>query len=805
MKRKIALLLSILLVFGCFMSSVDFDTNQTVTEAASGDIDYYLDMSQLEGYATVSAYGLDTVTGGGNAPIKVVTTSGDFQNAVSGDTPAVVVVSGEITCMTSGGSAINIGSNKTIVGIDENAKLVGGINISGESNIIVSNLIMKGCLKQSRTPDDVINVQNGSHHIWFNHLDISDGGDGNLDIKQGSDYITVSWCKFYYTDKSHDHRLSCLIGSGAGDHDDTDYNRLHITYHHNWFDDYVSARMPRIMYGRGHVYNNYYTAEGNDFCIGVDCYGAALIENNYFYKVNNPHQFMYDTNQMPCTITARGNEYDQTSGQQDNGPAPNKLGYVEAMDVMPYAYWLDEAEDIPTIVSEYAGTVAHDPDATPHPTAAPTPDVGPTPVPTARPTVSPSPEPEKSVNDNPFTYVDSEKGKAVLFNGQNSDGTNGFLEIKNPFAGLDLSETPSFNGVNPVWTKGINISYWQYIPSGTDEAVAFSFNGTHRAIRDVDWIWYSERKEVGYTNRFEDNGGTFSLVREGDVLSGLQLSTYGSFAFSEDEMTSWQLNPYSGEYAMVMNLQDKNYFYYNANTSGSTTALVKKRGEWHHVSYNITNDNVIMYVDGLKIGTSYYNYWGSSIKDKGQFGSGQAFNLGTGWAEARRYSSDSPMYSHGITLLDFISLENTVFTIGGKAALRAGIGPADFTTPDGIMLADIKCYAETLEVSEIKSIMNSEDIEPEELPLDDADVPVETETPEPTNSADVPDYLLGDVNDDTNINATDALMVLKHAAKIEILEGDALFAGDVTDDSKLDATDALDILKYAAHIIDSFK
>ena len=796
MKKRFAVILSLIIAFGCIMPSVNF-SNNTVTEAASNDISRYLDMSQLEGYATVSAYGTDTVTGGGNASIQVVTTTNEFINAVSGDAPAVVVVSGEIKAITSGGSAVNIGSNTTIVGIDENAKLTGGINISGESNIIVSNLIMKGCLKQSRTPDDVINVENGSYHIWFNHLDISDGGDGNLDIKSGADYITVSWCKFYYTDSSHDHRLSCLIGSGAGDHDDTDYNRLHITYHHNWFADYVAQRMPRVMYGRGHIYNNYYTAEGNDYCIGVDCYGAALIENNYFYKVNNPHQFMYETNQMPCTITARGNEYDQTKGEQANGPAPNKLGYVDAMDVMPYSYWLDEAKDVPEIVTAYAGPVAYDPEATPHPTAAPTPDVGPTAVPTARPTVSPSPEPTKSVNDNPFTYVDSEKGEAILFNGQNSDGTNGYLELKNPFAGLELSETPTYSGVYPVWTKGINISYWQYIPEGTDEAVALSFNGTHRAIRDVDWIWYSEKKEVGYTNRFEDNGGTFSLVREADVLSGLQLSTYGSFAFSEDEMTSWQLNPYSGEYAMTMNIQDKNYLYYNANTSGTATDLVKKQGKWHHVSYNITNDNIIMYVDGVKIGTGYYNYWGNSIK---AHCSGQAFNLGTGWAEARRYSSDSPMYSHGITLLDFISLENTVLTIGGKAALRAGVGPADFKTYEGIKIADIKCFAQNLQDSEIKSIMKGESITPEELPLKEIDNPVVTETPLPTDS-----YLLGDVNKDGNINAEDALLVLKYAAKIEELDKDALLAGDVTKDNSVDALDALDILKYAAHIIESFK
>lgn len=804
MKRKIAICLSIIMLAVSIMTASQ-PWKTAVTEAASDyDINDFLDMSQLEGYATVSANGLDTVTGGGDATPQVVTTTSQFENAVSGNTPAVILVSGNIRCITSGGSAINIGSNKTIVGYDENAVLEGGINISGQSNIIVSNITMKGCLNQSRTPDDVINVENGSHHIWFNHLDISDGGDGNLDIKQGSDYITVSWCKFYYTDASHDHRLSCLIGSGAGDHDDTDYNRLHITYHHNWFDELVAQRMPRVMYGRGHVYNNYYTSEGNDYCIGVDCYGAALIENNYFYKVNNPHQFMYDTNLMPCSITSRGNIYDQTKGKQDNGAAPNKLGYIDPMDVMPYAYWLDEAEDVPEIVKTYAGPQINDPDATPHPTAAPTPVADPTPVPTARPAVTPSPAPKVSVNDNPFTYVEDEDfGTTIQFNGQNSDGTNGYMEIANPFVGKDFYETPTYSGNYPVWKNGVTISFWQYLPKGTDEAVAISFNGAHRAVRDVDWIWYSEKKEAGYTNRFEDNGGTFSLVREGDVRSGLQISTFGSFAFSEDDMTAWQLNPYSGEYAMTMNIQDKNYFYYNANTENGSnrTSLVTQQAKWHHVAYVIKNDNIETYVDGKQVTTDQLNYWGNEIKPHC---SGQAFNLGTGWSKARRYTSNSPMYSNGITLLDFISHPNTVLTIGGKAALRPGIGPAEFLTPEGIKIAQLQFFDSPLSSAQVNDVMDGNDPGVSSMPTVKPTATPET-TPTPDATSKPAEYLLGDVNEDKKIDAVDALLVLKHAAKIEALTDVKMLAADVNKDDEANASDALMILQYAAKIITSFE
>ena len=47
-------------------------------------------------------------------------------------------------------------------------------------------------------------MQKASHHVWFDHDDISDGSDGNLDITHASDYITISWTKFHYSGKRTD-------------------------------------------------------------------------------------------------------------------------------------------------------------------------------------------------------------------------------------------------------------------------------------------------------------------------------------------------------------------------------------------------------------------------------------------------------------------------------------------------------------------------------------------------------------------------------------------------------------------------
>ena len=60
--------------------------------------------------------------------------------------------------------------------------------------------------------------------------------------------------------------------------------------------------------------------------------------------------------------------------------------------------------------------------------------------------------------------------------------------------------------------------------------------------------------------------------------------------------------------------------------------------------------------------------------------------------------------------------------------------------------------------------------------------------------------VLGDVNEDEIINAVDALMILKHAAKLELLDAEAMERADITKDENINASDALEILKIAAKL-----
>ncbi|ARD66160.1 hypothetical protein B2M23_11660 [Eubacterium limosum] len=63
---------------------------------------------------------------------------------------------------------------------------------------------------------------------------------------------------------------------------------------------------------------------------------------------------------------------------------------------------------------------------------------------------------------------------------------------------------------------------------------------------------------------------------------------------------------------------------------------------------------------------------------------------------------------------------------------------------------------------------------------------------------------IGDVNDDKIINATDALMVLRHSVKEITLKNNEFIRADVTKDNTVNATDALQILRYAVKEIDRF-
>jgi pectate lyase len=298
------------------------------------------------GFAAVNALGQNGTTGGTGGPTVTVTNATDFIAAIASTGPRTVRVQGTITLPTGSSDGMyNVSSDKTIIGIGATARIEhGGLNIgvpvdddvtsppaNAVHNVVVRNLSFSGAT------DDAINVQMFSHHIWIDHNDLCCGGDGLVDIKRGSDYVTVSW------NRTHDHNKTFLLG-----HDDDnaaqDVGRLRVTYHHNFFDG-SDQRNPRVRFGEPvHVFNNY--CRNASYCIVSAMNAGLMVENNVFDTVNNPGRV--DFSGDLGRLVARGNILINT-----HHPIETRGSVVEPRTYYPYT--LDAASAVPTIVPAGAG------------------------------------------------------------------------------------------------------------------------------------------------------------------------------------------------------------------------------------------------------------------------------------------------------------------------------------------------------------------------------------------------------------------------------------------------------------------
>jgi pectate lyase len=300
--------------------------------------------STLVGWASVNMMNQNGTTGGGNATPVVVTSTNDFNTQAAGSTARVIHVSGNLS------GTFTIGSNKTVIGVC-GATLRGAVRISNAVNVILRNIRVIGNNCSDSPSDcsggaDAVAITNNSHHVWVDHLDVSDGSDGNLDTNAGSDFVTISWTKFSYSSMRTDplagasgHRFSNLVGSG--DNVPGDVGKLNVTFHHNWWAQNVNQRMPRTRYGDIHVFNNLYTSSGNSYCTNAGIQTNVLVENNVYVGVNNP--LSPDAN---GDMLARGNLFQSTSGTT----TANGMGFTP-----PYAYTLDATASLRATIEAQAG------------------------------------------------------------------------------------------------------------------------------------------------------------------------------------------------------------------------------------------------------------------------------------------------------------------------------------------------------------------------------------------------------------------------------------------------------------------
>jgi pectate lyase len=279
-------------------------------------------------------------TGGGSATPQVVTTLAQLNTAAGGTGAAVIFVSGKLAQGT-----VKIGSNKTIVGCSGTAPTLSGhVDVNGSANVIVRNINIVGfnCKPpdvdtsnggQCQNGQDAVTVQK-SHNVWFDHDAISDGSDGNLDIVHASDFITVSYTKFFYSSARSDpndtgaagHRFSNLIGGSDGNKSE-DTGHLNITWHHDWWAQNVVERQPRIRFGKNHLFNNLWSSTGDDYAIGVGVGASILTQNNAFTGIRTPidETSFVDSSIASSSIKSTGNVLSGTTG---TAPADLNAGSV---------------------------------------------------------------------------------------------------------------------------------------------------------------------------------------------------------------------------------------------------------------------------------------------------------------------------------------------------------------------------------------------------------------------------------------------------------------------------------------------
>ncbi len=216
-----------------------------------------------------------------------------------------------------------------------------GIFSLNKENVIIRNITFVGPGAVDVGGSDLLSIT-GAKHCWVDHCVFFDGMDGNFDITQQSDFNTVSWCVFRYTDRSYVHQNTNLVG--ADDKATSDQGLLNTTFAFNWWAPGCNQRMPMARYGKIHMLNNYYSCSGASLCMNPRKNSEFLVEGNYFTAaVKN----CYHQNDALAVTWADNNTIANTSVEK-----PSSFGTTVTV---PYDYTVAPSTAVPDAVQNYAG------------------------------------------------------------------------------------------------------------------------------------------------------------------------------------------------------------------------------------------------------------------------------------------------------------------------------------------------------------------------------------------------------------------------------------------------------------------
>jgi pectate lyase len=313
----------------------------------------------------------------------------EFNSGVAVNIDAHGNIKNEGSIASTYGDIINLGSNKTLLGIGTEAFFNRvGIIIQSKSNIIIRNIkfTMKNVPISRTNQNKIVGWVNGGaqtlsdpdcigiqaddptcpeaerkvRHVWIDHCEFYNEDptlmtdvnryDGLVDGKNNTSHLTISWCYF------HDHHKASLMGKGNSDNHDR-----RITYHHNYFRN-IHSRLPLLRFGKAHFFNNYILSSENgtnarstaDAYIEANHYEASkkpvfgkISENGRATLVGNA---WVDCNRVPQVILSAGHasNADALSASEEVLPGNfNPASY--------YTYKADPVANVPALVTAWSG------------------------------------------------------------------------------------------------------------------------------------------------------------------------------------------------------------------------------------------------------------------------------------------------------------------------------------------------------------------------------------------------------------------------------------------------------------------
>ena len=308
--RIIAIITSIATVTGCSSSPRPAGDDDDVPDAGSGTADSGEDPAPATEdctrypyraetlYAERLGFGRNTTGGDWAMPYHVTTLAdagpGSLREALESPNPYWIVF--DVEGVIDLGEAVHPLSNKTVDGRGRDITIDGNLKLdAGTRNMIFSDVKLQYVEGWEAQDGDIISIRGNGHDdpeqydsrdMWFHHLELGRGGDGQLD-NRGATYVTISWTHLHSHNKAmlHTNDTEQLPSRG---------NRT--TYHHNFFDR-VSRRGPQFHWGLGDFFNNYqyqwyeYGAapqQGAKFLSQSNIYEARPGEYCYCPDPNNP-------------------------------------------------------------------------------------------------------------------------------------------------------------------------------------------------------------------------------------------------------------------------------------------------------------------------------------------------------------------------------------------------------------------------------------------------------------------------------------------------------------------------------------